>query len=302
MRPHLLLLTLLALLTRPVLGQQEADTSFAPPIDAPAFPRGRGPLVLIDQEHSNFHTAAGRYRPFADLLRRDGYVVRGSSGELRRGRLGGVRVLVIANALGEVREGEDTSAAAFTPAEVRWLEHWVEGGGSLFLIADHMPFPGAARSLAAAFGFELTDGFAVPPSGEPAAIVFSRKAGTLRDHPIVSGRGPGERVDSVASFTGEAFTGRDATPILVLGPGAVNLLPRKPWEFDSTTVRRPAAGWWQGAVKQVGKGRVAMFGEAAMFTAQVAGPERIPAGMNHPAAAQNARLLRNLVRWLAGEG
>ena len=55
-------------------------------------------------------------------------------------------------------------------------------------------------------------------------------------------------------------------------------------------------------MKRVGKGRVAMFGEAAMFSAQVAGPERSPAGMNHPAAAQNARLLRNLVRWLPGEG
>jgi hypothetical protein len=50
----------------------------------------------------------------------------------------------------------------------------------------------------------------------------------------------------------------------------------------------------------MGRGRVAVFGEAAMFTAQLAGPERTPVGMNDPAAARNAQLLLNLMRWLAG--
>ena len=282
-----------------MVAQQEADTAFAPRIDRPAYPAGHGPVVAIDEGHRNFHTAGGRYRPFAETLRRDGYAVRSAKGRVGRSSLADVRVLVVANALGEVREGEDTSGSAFSPAEIGRVRSWVERGGSLLLIADHMPFPGAARTLAAAFGFELTDGFAVPASGEPAAIVFSRSAGTLGDHPIAAGRTPEERVDSAVSFTGEAFTGVGAVPILVLPPGTLNLLPRKPWEFDSTTVRRPAEGWWQGAVKEVGKGRVAMFGEAAMFTAQVAGPDRYAVGMNHTAAGQNLRLLRNLFRWLA---
>ena len=296
-RPWLCLL--LALLGPPVAAQQEPDTAFAPPIAAPTHPPGRGPVIVIDEGHANFHTAAGRYRPFAELLRRDGYVVQGSAGALRPGGLEGARVLVIANALGPVSDAAPTSGPAFTASEVDEVRRWVEGGGSLFLVADHMPFPAAAHPLAEAFGFEFTDGFAAEGDGEPDAIVFSRSAGTLADHPVTRGRSAGERVDSVVSFTGQAFRGEGATPLLVFGPAAVNLLPRQPWVFDSATVRRPAAGWWQGALKTVGRGRVAVFGEAAMFTAQVAGPERLPVGMNRPAAAQNARLLLNLVRWLA---
>ena len=43
---------------------------------------------------------------------------------------------------------------------------------------------------------------------------------------------------------------------------------------------------------------VAVFGEAAMFSAQLAGPNRVPAGMNAPGAGGNVTMLRNLVRWL----
>jgi len=50
----------------------------------------------------------------------------------------------------------------------------------------------------------------------------------------------------------------------------------------------------------VGRGRVAVFGEAAMFTAQVSGPERRPMGMNTPTAAQNPQFLLNVMHWLAG--
>jgi hypothetical protein len=36
-----------------------------------------------------------------------------------------------------------------------------------------------------------------------------------------------------------------------------------------------------------------------MFTAQVAGPEKIRMGMNSPHAKQNAQLLLNLMHWLS---
>ena len=47
------------------------------------------------------------------------------------------------------------------------------------------------------------------------------------------------------------------------------------------------------------EGRVAVFGEAAMFSAQVTGPNRSTMGMNAPVAAQNAPFLLNVMRWLA---
>jgi hypothetical protein len=43
-----------------------------------------------------------------------------------------------------------------------------------------------------------------------------------------------------------------------------------------------------------------MFGEAAMFSAQRAGPNGLPMGMNHPLAARNKQLLLNAIHWLTG--
>ena len=59
-------------------------------------------------------------------------------------------------------------------------------------------------------------------------------------------------------------------------------------------------GWLQGATRRVGQGRVAFFGEAAMFSAQVAGREKRPMGMNAPLAEQNAQFALNTLHWLSG--
>jgi hypothetical protein len=166
-----------------------------------------------------------------------------------------------------------------------------------------MPFGGAAQELGAAFGARWRNGFAVhrdPAGGAP--FVFRRAGGSLAAHPILDGRDAGERVDSVATFTGSAFQldGDAARPLLVLGADIVSLEPRVAWEFDAETPRVEVAGWLQGAVRRWGQGRVALFGEAAMFTAQVGGPERRPMGMNAPLAAQNPQFLLNVVHWLSG--
>ena len=58
----------------------------------------------------------------------------------------------------------------------------------------------------------------------------------------------------------------------------------------------------QGAVLRFGKGRVAVFGEAAMFSAQewITKDERVLMGMNRPDAAQNPQFLLNVMHWLSG--
>jgi hypothetical protein len=107
----------------------------------------------------------------------------------------------------------------------------------------------------------------------------------------------------VASFTGEAFRApAGAVSLLALPAGSVSLEPDTAWAFHDGTPRTDVSGWSQGAVAEVGRGRVAVFGEAAMFSAQLAGAARAPMGMNSPVAAHNPRLLVNLVRWLAGAG
>jgi hypothetical protein len=52
----------------------------------------------------------------------------------------------------------------------------------------------------------------------------------------------------------------------------------------------------------LGKGRIAVFGEAAMFSAQVFKGSNPPfrAGFNAKGAEQNKQFLVNVVEWLAG--
>lgn len=281
---------------------QVADTAFHPTIDRPEFPRGKGPLVLFDEAHNNFHTAAGRYRAFAELLEGDGYVVRPSPEPFSAEILDEARILVIANALHEsdVEEWVLPNPSAFTPAEITAVVAWIEQGGALMLMADHMPFPGAAADLAAAFGFEFRNGFAVIPDHKgPAA--FRRDDGSLAAHPITDGRRPGERIDQVLSFTGQAFRSpAEARPLMILGPGFVSLEPETAWEFDDETRRVEVGGYHQGAVLEFGQGRLAVFGEAAMFTAQRSAGEGAPMGMNADGAEHNAQLALNVIHWLSG--
>ena len=269
-------------------AQQVADTEFRPLIEKPAFSAGEGPVVLIDEGHFNFHTTTGRYLPFAALMRRDGYVVKGSAGRITSEALRAGKVLVISNALNEKNQ-EDWSPphpSAFTGEEITVVHDWVRGGGSLLLIADHMPFAGAAEELGKAFGIRFLNGYAMVPN-TPGPMVFRRSDGTLKDHAITT------EIDEVATFTGSAFLIEgEGQPLLVFGPDVVLATAQNDPKPASVT------GRLQGAALPVGKGRVAVFGEAAMFSAQLAGPDRRPMGMNHPTAKQNAQFLLNVMHWL----
>jgi hypothetical protein len=88
--------------------------------------------------------------------------------------------------------------------------------------------------------------------------------------------------------------------LLVVPSTFIALMPRVAWQFGPDTKRIPVGGWLQGAVMRVESGRAAFFGEAAMFSAQVTGPERRPMGMNAPGAEQNAQFVLNVMHWLSG--
>lgn len=289
----------LAALAAPAAAQQRQvpDTSFIAPDMDPLWTEGGGPRVAVDEAHHNFHQADDRFLPFATLLRRDGCTVRGLDKPFTPEALRDVDLLVIANALAErnVANWSLPTPSAFTDEEIVAVRRWVEEGGSLLLIADHMPFPGAAGELAAAFGVELVNGFA---RGAEAGgrIVFTRAAGLNPDHPVV--HGPAGRVDTVISFTGEAFRAPDARAVLVMPPGSKQVEPTVAWQFDDDMPRVDVTGWKQGVTLEHGLGRVAVFGEAAMFTAQVLEPGGARFGMNLPEARGNITLVRNLVWWL----
>ena len=78
------------------------------------------------------------------------------------------------------------------------------------------------------------------------------------------------------------------------------MLPDTAWIFNSKTIKYNVEGWSQGAYKEFGKGKIVVFGEAAMFTAQLAGPQKIKAGMNNEVAPENYKLLLNIIHWLDG--
>jgi hypothetical protein len=161
-----------------------------------------------------------------------------------------------------------------------------------------MPFAGAGEELADKFGFELSNGFALDTASSGPDL-FTRIDGTLKDNIITNGRNNSEKVDSIYSFTGEAFRiPDDATPVLILNKNFISLMPDTAWNFSKSTPRISAAGWSQGAVKKFGKGRVAMWGEAAMFSAQLAGKNKVKIGMNDPKAKHNSQLLLNIIHWL----
>jgi hypothetical protein len=286
-------------------AQQVADSAFAPPIPHPAFRGGAGPVVLMDEAHHNFHTAEGRYLAFSRLARRDGYVVRSNHERISRATLAGARILVIANALAERNAGGNWSLptpSTFDSSEVASIRSWVESGGSLWLISDHMPFPGAVEPIAESFGILMSNGFAMDQGGRGGGIMsYGRRTGNLADHAITRGRDGSERIDSVKVFTGQAFrVVGPAEPLLTITQDVVVLMPAVAWQFSDSTPRLSGRGMLQGAVMKVGRGRVAVFGEAAMFSAQRAGPSRNPMGMNDPAAAQNPQFMLNVLHWLTG--
>lgn len=285
-------------------AQQIADTTFNPPITKPAYSTGGGPIVMLDEAHFNFHTATGRYVSFAQLLRRDGYVVQASTSRFNKESLGKGKILVIANALAEVNQGNWSlpNPSAFADDEIAALREWVHEGGALLLIADHMPFAGAAEKLGAAFGVRFSNCFATFKEQSRGSIfAFHHSGGTLAKHPIVSGRTADERIDSLITFTGSALqVDGNAQSLLALDSSQVLLLPETAWQFKPETPRLSAASWLQGATLKFGKGRVAVFGEAAMFSAQLGGPNRQPVGMNSPRAPQNYRFLLNVMHWLSG--
>jgi hypothetical protein len=284
-------IVVIALAARGLFGalsaQQVADTAFRPRIEKPAYPAGTGPVVQIDEAHRNFHTATGRYLPFAELLRRDGYVVNASAMRFTADGLKGGRVLVISNANREDDLIDAADRSAFSADEIAVVASWVAGGGSLLLIADHQPWAPAAEALGRAFGIRFRSGMVRKVDDPTGRLVFRKSDGTLVDHPIT------RNVSEVATFAGSSFElDPRGEPLLVFGSDA--------YLFSQQSDVSPTAvnGHLQGAVLRFGEGRVAVFGEAAMFTAQLSGPDYHPMGMNAAIAKQNPQFILDLMRWL----
>ncbi len=379
--------------------------------------------VWIDEAHNNFHKKDGRYAPFTRLLTKEGYNVQSFADSqgftaANLAALGANSVLVIANAVHVSNTPEANWMApiesAFTEAEIAALLNWVQGGGSLMLIADHFPFPGAARQLGRALGFYMDDGYSFDPSynevflydllesdlakkimrreyvlgdisptpsnvpcmsnGQPviprtircdlvdkvrdvmvglgadvnsmqfwagtaptAQQGFSYGDGQLVDHPITRGLATDTngQIPFVTSFTGQSFRYRGPTtagtkgqtdyvnyqPLMILGQDTYTLLTTSQDAYfgidrdasenalvtsaltnstvpPNTVDKRLTNGDLQAAVLEYGNGKIAVFGEAGMFTAQIAANGTAQMGFNNPIATTNQQFVINTIRWL----
>ena len=280
-----------------VLAQQVADPNFDTKVAKPAYGTG-GPRVLLDEAHNNFHTASGRYKPFADLITADGYRVTPNARKLTRDVLKNFDILVTANALGApAMNTPEASNPAFTEEECDAVRDWVRGGGALLLVADHAPIGAANTSLGRRFGVEMSNAYTIDPANttpednNPGFIVYTRERG-LAAHPITDGRNAEERVGRVIAFTGQSLKGGpEAFAFMRLADTAQDAVP-------NTEQRTSAAGRAQGLALRFGRGRVVVMGEAAMLSAQLAGPDKRPLGMNRP-GTDNRRLALNILHWLS---
>jgi len=281
-----------------VFSQQQADSTFDTRVSRPAYTTLH-PKVSFDEAHHNFHTANGRYKPFADLITNDGYEVIPNKEIFQQQALQKFDILVIANARGADDPNSPlVGSPAFTEQECDAVRDWVRAGGALLLIADHAPAGAAAANLGARFGVDMSKGFTGDTANfervtlDVSWIVFSRQNKALGDHPITRGRDESERINRVMSFTGQSLKGPSgSSAILKLSAAAYDVLEFSAPQQPNTA---SAMGRAQAVAMPFGKGRLVVFGEAAMLTAQ-----NRNFGMNYP-GLDNRQLVLNVMHWLSG--
>lgn len=283
-------------------GQQVADSTFHYSNKNPLYKKGQGTVVTLDEAHFNYHTLSGRYYTFGRLLEEDGYTLNAGRSIFDSTYLSEIKILVIVNALPDTGDWTLPAKSAFTTSEIKNLNNWVRTGGSLFLIADHMPFPGAYAQLALTFGFNFINSYALRK--DKKSEMFSRELKNLTSNKITNGRNKSEQIDSIRIFGGSAFIPPPGATIMSYLDSSYNVyLPTKAeklsaTKIDGTTAVISGHGLANGAFMEYGRGKIVVFGEAAAFSAQLQGADKRKIGMNNPQARQNPQLLLNIIHWL----
>lgn len=293
-----------------VLGRREQpyERGFDTSVATPAYPEG-GPVVLYDEGHRNTHTLERAYKPWAELLRADGYEVRAHGGEITTDALSAAAVFVTVCARGANDANDDP---AFSGAEIDAVARWVDRGGSLLLVSDHWPYGAAMEGLAGRFGVAMGKGLVQDPEhchpdlGD-SHLIFSRDNALLGEHPILEGRGATERVARLLTFTGQSVSGPEGAGVLMELSASATERPPGPPVVDTSggDVRVqmeygdpiPVAGRAQGLAMEVGGGRVVVLAEAGMLRAQKT-RKGYRVGMNVE-GYDNRRFALNTMRWLS---
>jgi hypothetical protein len=273
-----------------------------------------GSVIAFDEGHNNIIEDYSLFGLMEEYLSAAGFVVRQHLGTFTLESLDGIHILHIANAVAPENQNNWSlpTPSAFTPEEIEVLYNWVNDGGSLLMVIDHMPFGGSFEDLAGAFDIEVSNGFAVDERflsgysnkliGEAGYLVSRRTDGTLVNHPILDDTEPYGRIELLATDAGSAFRlPAHAFSLITFGPNILSLEPEVSWEFDSGTARRRVTGWSQAGVIEVGKGHVAVLGDNFLFIAPAfLAPPLWDDEKSAKFGIHNAQFTLNLLHWLSG--
>lgn len=296
-------LAALAISRHSAFGQaaQRADEDYVYANATPAWEAGKGPLIAFSSHRSVF-VAQGLHRPLAKLAQGDGF--RTSVAE--DAQAGDAAILVfINNYLANWRDFPAMEPpSAFSGEEIAALKAWVEQGGSLLVLADHAPLGGGASALLAEFGFTMLNGHAAEEKLAQAGYAhvehdFTATSGLDGAHPIVAGGMGRSKIARFHGFGGQAFIPpAQAATLLRFPTGWSAIFTYNLQREMATAPRIDASGMAQGAVMDFGKGRIAVFGEAGGFSAQLQ-PDGRKSGFNTPEGADNPEFVLAVLRWLA---
>ena len=245
------------------------DPGFDTSVENPMYGHAKGPVILLDAAHHNFHVTEGFIEPFAELAASDGYKTTVGASQFTPEFLRSFDIVMVITALPFefTSKTEVTTETTFTDAEIEALYNWVASGGSLLVFSEHAPFDQAINPLLKRFGVTSSVGTIADPVhydkklGRDGWVVFSQENGLLNaDHPITKGRDESETVNSVVAFGGIALTGADYDNIFRLSDTAEN-------RRHATGVGPDGMGDSQALAGEVGEGRILVFGDSNGFTA-----------------------------------
>lgn len=284
-------------------AQQVIDSTFTYEVIQPAYNYNQGPLIAIDEYHNNDMSVGNRMFPLINVLKNDGYRIEAWNKPLTQ-ELNGVNTLVIIGALhySNVNNWKLPTPEAMSDEEIDQLLNWIQNGGNLLLVADHMPFPGAVKKLSTKLGVEWYNGFVIDSINWGLSI-FSRREKTLKAHPLLEGRNIDEKINWVATYYGSGFQLKDNTIKGLFSfnnPDVISYQTTEAWRMFPDTPTIPSNLLFQAAVFKKGKGRVAIIGEASLFSAQLVGKDKQPVGINFNNQNQNLQFVLNLFHWLSG--
>ena len=285
--------------------RQLPDLDFAFANADPAYEAASGPVIAVSTLNSPL-VQRGDYDPLIKLAGTDGFRAARKDGTLSEVLAGKPDILVIINAYlpSYANFPAMDPPSAFSADDIEAVHKWVDGGGSLLILADHAPFGGGSSKLAALFGFTFLNGHVAEDRSAAAGFVhvdidFTPENGLNTDHPITNGGMGRKPISHFFAFGGQGFIPPDGATTLLRIPNGWSAIFSYAIERELRSAPRiDAGGMSQGAVMNFGKGRVAVFGEAGGFSAQIV--DRVDRfGFNSALGKDNPDFVLSVLRWLA---